>query len=124
MHELAVCQALLDEVRRIARSTPAGPVSRVVLRLGPLSGVEPRLLSRAFEVARIGSDAERAELQIETTPVRVRCLACAAESEVAPNRLLCTQCGGWRTRLVSGDELVLQRLEFRAAPSGSSLLTH
>jgi len=119
MHELAVCQALLNEVQRVAGATPAGPVMRVTLRIGPLSGVEPHLLQRAFEVARAGGIAAEAELRIEPAPVRVECLLCHGVSDAAPNRLLCAHCGAWRTRVVAGDELVLQRVEFRPAPAVS-----
>jgi len=117
MHELAVCQALLAEVQRVADAAAAGPVTRVLLRVGALSGVEPRLLRRAFEVARAGGVAADAELRIERMPVRVECLLCHEVSDAAPNRLLCARCGAWRTRVVAGDELMLQRIEFRPAPA-------
>ena len=116
MHELAVCQALLTEVQRIAADARGGAVSRIVLRVGPLSGIEPELLARAFDVARAGSIAARAELRIEPAAVRVRCLECDAESIATASRLLCGRCGGFRTRLLEGDELVLQRLEFGGLP--------
>jgi hydrogenase nickel incorporation protein HypA/HybF len=41
----------------------------------------------------------------------VHCKDCGAESDAAPNRLLCAACGGWRTRLISGDEMLLANLE-------------
>lgn len=116
MHELAVCQALLTEVERVARDTGAAEVRRVVLRVGPLSGIEPALLRRAFEVARAGGIAATAELSFEAAPVRVRCRECSAEGEVPPNRLLCPSCGSWHTELRAGDELLLQRLELGGLP--------
>jgi len=119
MHELAVCQALLTEVQRVAREARAGPVRRVVLRVGPLSGVEPQLLARAFEFARIGGIAAQAELHIETATVRLRCLECGTEQDAQANRLVCASCGAFRTRLLAGDELVLQRLEFAALPAAA-----
>ena len=118
MHELAVCQALLTEVRHLARER-AGALQRIVLRVGPLSGVEPQLLARAFDVARAGSVAAQAELHIEPAAVRVHCLECGVESDAVANRLVCACCGAWRTRLLEGDELVLQRLEFAAAPAAA-----
>ena len=116
MHELAVCQALLTQVQRVARDTPAGSLRRIVLRVGPLSGVEPQLLERAFDVARAGGVAAQAELAIEPSAIRVRCLECGAESAATANRLLCGCCGGFRTHLLEGDDLVLQRLEFGGLP--------
>jgi len=118
MHELAVCQALLTEVERLARERDGATVTRIVLRVGPLSGIEPQLLERAFTVARAGGVAARATLHIETMPVRIRCLACDVESETLPNHLVCPHCGGWRTQLVNGDELLLQTLEFHGATPG------
>jgi len=115
MHELAVCQALMTEVQRLSL---AFPVTRVVLRIGPLSGVEPRQLQRAFEIARAGTVAEHAQLCIEPTPVRIHCLACDEAADVSVNRLVCPRCGGFRTRLLSGDELVLHSVDIdRPAPT-------
>ena len=111
MHELSVCIALMDHVRNIAREHRAGQVDRIVLQLGPLSGVEALLLERAWPLAATGTLAERAELVIESAPVMVHCGACGAESEAAPNRLLCGKCGDFRTRLLSGDEMLLAHLE-------------
>jgi hydrogenase nickel incorporation protein HypA/HybF len=41
----------------------------------------------------------------------VKCSQCGAESAAKPNRLLCGECGDYRTNLVSGDEMVLKSLE-------------
>lgn len=111
MHELSVCQALLGQVEAIAQEHRAKGVEKIVLRIGPLAGVEPRLLQEAFPIARAGSVAASAELQIEILPIKVRCESCGAESEAAANRLLCGACGDWHTQLISGDELLLASVE-------------
>lgn len=117
MHELAVCQGLMGEVNRIAARERAERVTLIRLSIGPLSGVEARLLRDAFPIAAAGSVAERAELQIEEQPVRVRCLACGAESDALANRLVCGECGGYRTQLLSGDEMLLTSLELERRQS-------
>jgi hydrogenase nickel incorporation protein HypA/HybF len=114
MHELSICQALLDQVEDVARAHGAAQVEEIVLAVGPLSGVEPALLANAFEVARRGSCAA-AELRLETAPVRVRCLDCGAESGCAANALLCAGCRGHRVELVNGDELILLRVRLTPA---------
>jgi hydrogenase nickel incorporation protein HypA/HybF len=111
MHELSICQALLDQVERIAAEHGATRVERILLRVGPLSGVEAPLLQHAYPLAAAGTIAEFAELVIEAAAVRVTCSACGAETDAAPNRLLCGRCGSFKTRLVSGDELLLANLE-------------
>ena len=121
MHELAVCQALMAQVEAIASREGAARVMAIALRIGPLSGVEPGLLAHAFPLAAAGTRAADAELRIEALPVRVRCSGCGAESEAAPNRLLCAVCGDYHTRLLSGDELLLASVELeRAALTGTS----
>ena len=110
MHELAICQALIGEVLAIARSSHASSVTDVYVSVGPLSGVESPLLRNAFPFAAAGTVASQAELHLQQTPVRVRCDACGAETEVAANRLVCGRCSNWRTQLTSADELLLQRV--------------
>lgn len=117
MHELSVCLALLEQVETIAIEHKARQVDKIVVRIGPLSGVEAPLLQQAYTLAVAGTVAEAAELVIESSPVVVRCSQCDALSEVPPNRLLCGQCGDYRTRLESGDEMLLANVELSVAQS-------
>ena len=111
MHELSVCLSLLREVERIARENNARRVTKISVTVGPLSGVEPGLLQNAYPMAVAGTIAEDAEFQIDVAGVIVKCSQCGAESAAKPNRLLCAECGDFRTNLVSGDEMVLKSLE-------------
>jgi len=111
MHEMSICQALLDQVERIAHEQRASQVDSIVLSIGPLSGVEPVLLDRAFEVARLQTVAENSTLDIETGPIVVECRSCGASGEAGVNRLVCPSCGDWQVNVVQGDELLLMRLE-------------
>lgn len=111
MHELAICQSLLSEVGRVAELHGAREVTEVVVAVGPLSGVEPHLLERAFSVARAGTVADHAALEIEMAPVVVWCKVCEIETPVTANALLCGGCGTWQVQLKSGSELLLMRVE-------------
>jgi len=124
MHELAICQSLMDQVETIAAEREAQSVTSIVVAMGPLSGVETQLLKNAYSVASAGTMAENAELVIEYLPVRVRCTQCDSESEVLPNKLICKQCGDWRTTLVSGDELMLMSVELEKAKDIASGVVH
>jgi len=107
---MSVCQALLVQVAAIARQRGAA-VASITVEIGPLSGVDPAQLLLAFAVMRTGGDSATAVLLIETAAVEVRCLECGAESATLVNRLVCRTCGGFRTRLIAGDELRLRRVE-------------
>ena len=115
MHELSVCQGLLGEVARIATANRAIRVTRIGVAVGPLSGVEARLLERAFTIARAGTIAEEAVLDTVTTEVRVWCAACALETAAATNRLVCAGCGDWHVELRSGDQLLLTSVEIETS---------
>jgi hydrogenase nickel incorporation protein HypA/HybF len=117
VHELSVCQALLTQVADIAADRGACVVERISIEVGPLSGVEPALLASAFAIVRAGSCAAEALLLIESTPVTISCVGCGAQSKPKPNRLVCAVCGGFRTRIVAGDELRLRRVELRMPES-------
>lgn len=113
MHELAICQALMDQVEDIARQRDADHVTSIVVGMGALSGVEPELLKNAYTIASAGTVAEQADLVIEEMPVRVRCSQCGSESDTPVNKLVCQQCGDWRTTVISGDELLLMSVELQ-----------
>jgi hydrogenase nickel incorporation protein HypA/HybF len=115
MHELAICQALIEQVERVARDNSAQRVVSIVVSVGPLSGVEAKLLEHAYPLAAAGTVAESATLVVETVPVRVRCRACGTESDAAANRLLCGACGDWQVDVVAGEEMLLRRVEIETA---------
>ena len=101
----------MEQVSAIAAHKRATAVTDIHVGVGPLSGVEPGLLRNAFPIASAGTLAGTATLHLRKTPIRVRCSTCGVESVAAPNRLVCAECRDWRTMLVSGDELLLERVE-------------
>ena len=115
MHELSVCMSLLDQVTAIAEERNAHRVTRIELTVGPLSGVEIDLLETAWPIASAGTLADEAEFVIEATPVVVVCNVCGEETSANSNRLVCGQCGAHKTRVVSGEEMILQRLELETS---------
>lgn len=114
MHELSLCQDLLEQVIAIARAHQAEKVVRVIVNIGPLAGVEPLLLESAFSVSCEGTLAEGAELVTALQAIRVYCDVCGLESEATASDLSCRHCGDFATRLLSGDELILARVELES----------
>ncbi|MEJ2257737.1 MAG: hydrogenase maturation nickel metallochaperone HypA [Woeseiaceae bacterium] len=115
MHELSVCLALLKQLQGIAAERDARRITRIELTVGPLSGVESDLLRNAWPIAAAGTLADDAELVIDPSEIRVSCRSCGAETAAQANRLLCGACGDFQTTLVSGDEMILQRVELETA---------
>jgi hydrogenase nickel incorporation protein HypA/HybF len=120
MHELAICQALIEQVESVAREQHAYQVMEIGVDIGPLSGVEPQLLEQAFSIASAGTVANGASLHLNSIPIRVDCSSCGQVTEALPARLICGNCGNWQTRVVSGDELLLTTVELcREPPEGT-----
>lgn len=117
MHELAVAQALVEQVNAVILQNNASSASLIRVRIGPLAGVVPELLGSAFPLAAAGSRMEHAVLDLVAAPIKVRCQTCGTETEAAMNRLICGACGDWHTQVVSGDELLLESVELETTPS-------
>jgi hydrogenase nickel incorporation protein HypA/HybF len=111
MHELSICQALLDEVEQLARSRRARRVLRIAVDIGALSGVEATLLERAFTVARAGTIAADARLELRTPPLWVRCRRCERQRQAMQPQVACDACGEARVEPCGGDELLLRQVE-------------
>ena len=113
MHEYSLIQALLDRVETEARAQQASAVSRLSVSIGEQAGVERELFERAFELCREGTVCEKALLEINTVPAHFACRLCGRE--VPPGEILsCPDCGS-PARLLSGDEIILDRIEMELA---------
>ena len=112
MHELSVCLSLLDQLNQLAAEHGGRRIIGIELDIGPLSGIEPDLLENAWPIAAADSIAEDAVLKITDADIVVHCSTCNAETAARANRLVCGACGDFRTTLVSGDEMILHRVEF------------
>ncbi len=113
MHEYSIVSALLDRIEAEARSRGALSVASVRVAIGGQAGLDPDLLRSAFEVARAGTPCAAASLELREIPAVWRCRVCGGELPAeGPRR--CPGCDA-PGRLVSGDEIVLERLELEVA---------
>ena len=114
MHELSICLSLLEQVQAIAAERGASRVTRIELKVGPLSGVESGLLRNAWPMASAGTIAVDAEFVIEEADITVHFSSCGVDTAAKANRLVCGDCGDFHTTVTSGDEMILQRIELEA----------
>ena len=75
MHELSLCQAILEHVEARAGERA---VRRVHVRIGYLRQVVPDSLLFSWEMLTESSDLAGCELVVEHVPAVVHCAACAA----------------------------------------------
>jgi hydrogenase nickel incorporation protein HypA/HybF len=117
VHELGLCQAVVEAVERRAAGRQ---VARVRVLVGRLHHVHPDAFAQSFEVAAAGGVAAGATAELVLVPVRWRCDRCGAEGEAEEQPPSCLACGGMSLALTGGDELVLERIEY-AAEEGSGV---
>jgi hydrogenase nickel incorporation protein HypA/HybF len=112
VHELSLIASAFEVLEDEARKHGAQSVSRVVLRVGVMSGVVPDLLESAFEVYKKGTIAETARLEIVLAPVKVRCPDCGGETVREETDFSCAACGSRRVKIVGGMDIIVEKLEF------------
>ncbi len=111
MHEMGVTREVLDAVIEASRSAGATRVNVVRLTVGELTALVPDSMQFAWECMTPGTLAEGAVLEITATPGRSLCLACGAEFDHDRYDRRCTACGGQMTEVISGDDLLIDKMD-------------
>ncbi len=116
MHELSIATAILDQVEREQAKYPGNRISRVGVRVGEISGVDPDALS--FSFSAMVQDTAWAPLEIEIVPVprRQRCRACAHEFTAPAWESSCPLCSERRSDTIAGAELQIAYVEVDDEP--------
>lgn len=112
MHELSIAQGMVDAVSGHPAAGRGGRIVGVTVRVGALSGVDPRALAFAFGPATAGTPLAGASLTIEEVGPAVFCPRCRRERELPGiQRLRCPVCRTPTPQIVRGRELEILSLE-------------
>ncbi len=112
MHEVTVCDSLLDLAEETARKHNASCIKSIKIRVGEISGVVPELLQHAFDIcSKERTMTNRARLIIQRVKPKALCKQCGTEFSPDDFVFICPGCGSPDTKLLQGDELVLDKLE-------------
>lgn len=113
MHEVGIMESAMSLVEQHAAGRTQGRVTRVVLRVGALAGVDLQALHFAFDVVSAGTVAEGADFEVEEVPVTAYCLGCEREFSGKGGDFVfeCPDCGDFSGEVRRGRELELSRIE-------------
>lgn len=111
MHELSIADNIINAVKDASQSRGMLTVSRIGVRIGSLSSVDPDALTFGFDVLKRDQGMGDCELTIEFVKTSARCTKCAREFEVADFVFICPACGSAQCDLVSGQELEIAYFE-------------
>jgi len=112
MHELAIVEALIEQVQReVHRSGQHGRVLGLELTIGRLSGVNCESVRFAFELLSPGTVVEGAKVSIREPRAICSCADCHARVEVDELAFQCPRCGSGNVSLEGGRDLLLDSIE-------------
>ena len=111
MHEYSVVQALLNQCEEVAREHEAERVTKVICKIGIMSGIEIHLLQVAFDTFKEGTLCDGAVFIIHEQKLKLECKECGYLFETEEIRYFCTKCESLRVKVVDGEEMYLMSLE-------------
>lgn len=111
MHEYSVVQSLLEQIETIADEHNAERVTKIIVKIGKMSGVEPHLLEIAFNTFKEKTICDGADFVMNVQPLTVMCTQCGARSELEEVYYRCPECEGLEIDVVDGEEMYLMTLE-------------
>ncbi len=111
MHEYSIVQSLLESCEEHAKQNNSTNVTKVIIKIGVLSGVEPDLLQTAFDTFKEQTVCDKAEFIINRQKVVITCLFCNQESTLEKNEFLCPNCQSKEVKVIDGEDMYLMSLE-------------
>ena len=111
MHEMSLCQGILDIIQERAEIDGFSRVTKVRLSIGALSHVDPKAISFGFDVTTRDTVADGAVLEIDQPPGQAFCMVCSTTVTIPARGQPCTTCGSHQLMVVGGDELRVDELE-------------
>jgi len=113
MHEYSVVQALLEQIENIAEVNKAEKVTKVIVKIGVMSGIEPHLLEIAFNTFKEKTVCDTTEFVMNIQPLSVECQVCKEVSELEKVHYCCPQCESIDIKVVDGEDMFLMSLEMQ-----------
>ena len=111
MHEMSLCEGVLQVLQTEAKTQGFSKVIAVWLEIGDLSSVEPEAMLFSFDVVTRNSLADGAKLKIINVPGHAWCMHCAKSVNVKQRFDECPDCGGYQLQVTGGDEMKIKELE-------------
>jgi hydrogenase nickel incorporation protein HypA/HybF len=111
MHEMSLCEGIVQILEVNAARQGFARVKTVWLEIGALSGVEPEAMRFGFDAVTRGTLAERAGLEIVEVPGEAWCLQCAKTVAVQQRFDACPDCGSYQLQVTGGEQMRIKELE-------------
>ena len=111
MHEYSIVQSLIESCEEHVKSNNAKKVTKVVVKIGVMSGVEPHLLKEAFDMFKEDTVCGTCEFIMNIQKVKIECRSCFVTSELDKNEYCCPKCESIDIKIIDGEDMFLMQLE-------------
>ena len=111
MHEISLCEGILQVLESEANKQGFSKVKTVWLEVGELSSIEPEAMLFGFEVVTRHSLATGAKLEIIKIPGSAWCMKCAKTINIKHRFDECPDCGSYQLQATGGEEMRIKELE-------------
>ncbi len=111
MHEMSLCEGVIQIIEDQATSQGYRTVKTVWLEVGKFASVEFEALRFCFDVVCRNTLAENARLEIIEIGASSWCMQCAKPVEIEQRYDPCPKCGSFQIQSDGGDELRVKELE-------------
>ena len=112
MHEYSIVQSLLESCEEHAKVNEASKVTKVIVKIGVLSGVEPDLLQTAFDTFKEQTVCHDAVFLINHQKIVIDCFDCNTQSTLQKHEFACPKCESVDLKVTDGEDMYLMSLEF------------
>ena len=111
MHEMALCEGIIQIVEDEARRRSFSSVKAICIEIGALSHIAPEAMKFCFDAVAARSIAAGAILEIVELPGRAWCMACSQQVEIKQRYEPCPSCGSYQLQVTAGEEMRVKELE-------------
>ena len=113
MHEYSIVQALLEQCEEHVQNNNAQAVTKLVVKIGVMSGVEPHLLETAFDTFKENTVCHDSEFIMNIQPLTILCQKCNLSTELKEIYYCCPHCKSLDVKVTDGEDMYLMQLELR-----------
>lgn len=111
MHEMALCEGLVQALEEQAGTQGFSRVHAVRLEVGALAAVECDALRFNFDIVARGTLAQDAQLDIVEVAATAWCMPCGTTVKVRHFGDPCPHCGSHQLQVLDGKQITIRQLE-------------
>ena len=110
MHEMSLCEGILQLMEGESKKQGFNKVKTVVLQIGSLAMVDESALRFSFDIVTKNSIAEESKLVIEQVKAQAWCMPCGDRVQINKRYDSCPKCQSHQLQVTEGDEMKVKEL--------------